>query len=358
MKKILTLFFILCFVSSLYSQDVKINGFYQHWLTVEEQTPTDTLHPSLSKKNWGFRTKRASIGFSSDIHKMFSVVANLELAYKDSPLLDFWGTGKFDPLFNARIGQFIPNCQIYEATGSPTAYKFYQLSDISLKIASANNFNALRDVGLEVFGGNNFFKYSAYVGNGMGRYIYADGEGYTENNITNRKLGQGIYGGRLDFMPIKGLRIGGHFAMNKQDSVKIDKKVQSLDRTTYSIGFSTDDLLINNLYADFDYAGGKVKDFALNSQKGKFDLSGISAVLGYRITREFHLLGRYETYKEDYVNNLYKDSKSTKVNIGASYFVFNGDKDVFKCSLNYNIKNEDPTELDNNILVFLFQFKF
>lgn len=360
MKRLLTLFIVsLCLINlSVFSQDIKINGFYQHWLTVEEQTPKDSLHPSLAQKNWGFRTKRASIGFASDLNSMFSVVANLELAYKDSPLLDFWGTGKFNKYFNARIGQFIPNCQIYEATGVPTAYKFYQLSDISLQVAAANNFNALRDVGLEVFGGNNIFKYYAYVGNGTGRFIYADGEGYVYNNITNRKLGQGIYGTRLDFTPIKGLRIGGHFAWNKQDSIRIDKTIQSLDRKTYSLGFATDDLLVKNLYSDFDYAGADINDYSFNVAKGKMKFYGIAADLGYKITREFHLLGRYEYYKEDYDNNKYKDATSQKVNIGASYFVFNGDKDIFKCSLNYNIKNEDPTEIDNNILVFLIQFKF
>ncbi len=351
-KKILVLLLLFISTTSLFTSEFKFYGMGQTWITYEQTEPVPGL-PGVPDENSGFRIRRAIVGMRSTISDVFSYTFNLEFAYKDSPALDIFLNGAFDKLFNVRLGQFIPGVQVKEATIVPTELAFYEYSDLALNTAAYSGFSALRDVGLEFYGSNDLFKYSAYYGNGTGRFNFNNSSQY----IKNRKPGDGVYGLRLDFFPAEGLRIGGHFNINSQDSVVFDKSIVNYDRYTYSLGFGINDFLMKDLYGEMDYVGGEVKDSTINSTA--FTYRGWQVTLGYRILKELHALGRYETcYTENrYIQGTGHELTNHRYVVGLSWFWFKDNVDIVKVALNYHIKNESPDK-HNNVVALLVQAKF
>ena len=360
----------MVFICSLsYSQEMTYYGFLQNFITLNEQVAAPVGHSDVETSTWGFRIKRAVFGFRSDFNEVFSMSGHIEYAYKDQVTLDIFGTAKIDKYLNLKLGQFIPNTQATEAGLIPTDYCFHQLSDLTLYTATYSGFSSLRDVGLSVYGGNDWFKYNLFVGNGLGRFVYIGDDAQTNASmVRNRKFGQGFYGARLDFYPVKGLRIGGHVGINKQDSIRFSSSkaasdvFYNLDRTMYTAGFETDDILIPGVFSGLETAAGNVKDtdavpYARNNANGyKIDYYGFHGTLGYKIMKNLHVLARYERYNEDYSNGNYLKNENTL--FGLSYFFFKGNKDIIKLELNYLIKTEKPTEVNNNAVVLLVQFKY
>jgi hypothetical protein len=348
-KFLFTFSIFIVFVSSSESTEFKFFGMNQVWLAYEKTEPVAN-HPGTPEENWGIRIRRAIVGVKAVINEIFSYSFHLEFAYKDSPALDIFLNAAIDKYFNIRLGQFIPDAQTKEGTIVPTDLMFYEYSDIALKMASYSGFSALRDVGLQFYGGDDLFRYSAYIGNGTGRFNYNNASQY----IKNRKFGNGFYGARFDFFPTGKIRIGGHLGCNIQDSVRLDDKVLSYDRFFYSLGISFSDFLIDNTFGEFEIAEGKAYDKAKDTTS--FNFNGLYATLGYKITREFHLLCRYELYGENPSSG--NDILYKKLNIGACWYFFNESTDLLKLALNYQLMKEKPVDFNNNIFVLLVQAKF
>ncbi len=346
---ILILLFLFINTFGAVATEYKFFGMSQAWLTYVQTTKAES-HPGSPAENWGIRLRRSIIGIKAVMDEVFSYSFHLEFAYKDSPALDIFLNAAIDKYFNIRLGQFIPETQTKEGFIVPTELFFYEYSDIALKAASHSGFTALRDVGIQFSGGDELFRYSAYIGNGTGRFNYNNASQY----IKNRKFGDGFYGARLDFFPLLNLRLGGHFGYNTQDSARLDDKVISYKRSIYSIGFSFHDYLTEGLFGEFEIAGGKAEDMTKDSSR--FDYSGMYSTLGYKITKELHALCRYEQYSE--IPELRKDIFARKVSLGISWYYYNENNDLIKLSLNYQIMNEVPDDINNNIIALLVQAKF
>lgn len=348
-KKVILIIFFIFPAIYLEATEFKLFGMNQAWLTYEK---TDSVagHPGITAENWGIRIRRAIIGVKALINEVFSYSFHLEFAYKDSPALDIFLNAAIDKYFNIRLGQFIPDAQTKEGSIVPTELMFYEYSDIALRTASHSGFSALRDVGIQFTGGDELFRYSAYLGNGTGRFNYNNASQY----IKNRKLGDGFYGARLDFTPLKNLRIGGHFGYNNQDSARLEDKTISYNRIAYSLGLAFNDFIVYNIFGEFEIAGGSARDRAKDSSQ--FDFIGMYSTIGYKLSKDLHLLCRYEQYSE--FPDLHNDTFVRKLNLGISWYYYKENTDIIKLALNYQIINEKPVEINNNILALLVQAKF
>lgn len=385
MKKYLLLSFLaLASFASASAQTPVVTGYIQNWLSIEErqhkaattvgatttpETPNDLMY--------GFRLRRAVFGAKSEINETFSMAALVDFAVNDKLGLDFFFTAKIAPTLYFKVGQFVPSIQVWEGSRSSSDLKFYEYADMSMKVANYMNLDGYRDMGVQIGGTYDIFDYSAFVGNGLGRYTFISG-------LKERQVGDGIYGVRLDVRPVKGLRIGGHFAINKQDSINYADKYMNMDRNSYSIGFESQNLILPGLILQGDFTGGKVNDFARlvpgnytsYGATRSFTFNGASAVLGYKVTRNLHILGRYDFFNESYdalkTDTVKReDLKLSKINVGATYYFFNEDKEIFKVGINYHIKNEKPDtylsedgqksskfKVDDNVFCIFTQIKF
>jgi len=367
MKKIFLLVMAIFAINTFsQAQDFKFFGFSQHWINFYQDANIPAGSTGIAENTWGFVNNRARLAFKNDMNDMFGITAILEFAKADKVNLDFFANVRLDPLATFKLGQIQPHTQSWESTISPADLKFYEYADVSLKTSAYCGFDALRDVGLQFFGKNNWMSYALFIGNGQGRFNFAGADKY----IKNRKLGQALYGARLDFYPDKGLRIGGNINISKQDSVNLNDKYYNIDKTIYSAGFEINGWLWEPLIAELEYAAGKVndKDFAhTTANTGKtFDLYGMYTTLGVKILKELHVLARYENYNEDYNDGLYY--KTAKIYSGLSWYFFKENKEVAKLALNYclsNLKYDGNTggvyttfDKNYNSVVLLLQLRY
>ncbi len=334
------------FYEDVNAQDIKIGGYMQNWLTLDQGTPKIAGTETTS----GFRIRRARLNFKSDINETFAINSWFEFAEASKNMLDFYLTAKVSPELMFTVGQFITPAQAYEtARLSSSKIPFYELADISLNLSKNMGHDSYRDVGIMASGKIDFLEYSAYYGNGNGRFFY------TSNNIINRKFGNGLIGLRLDAAPIKGLSIGAHYSSNIQDSnyvsdpITAAKSIRYRDRNSYSFNIVTDGLGLPELFSTIVFAAGKMKD-------ANTDYDGITATLGYKITSAIHVIGRYDTYNEEKKN--LPDFNTSSVVLGMSYLFLKENNEIAKIALNYQIRNEDQTALDNNTLLLWMQIKF
>ena len=339
------------------AQGVKVGGYLQAWY-LSAQTPGVKGDPGVDSSDNGYRIRRARLNFKSDLNEVFSIDTWFEFAGSTNILLDFKGIAKISPQFVVTVGQFIPPVQMNEnANIASSKIPFYELSDLAINLSNFMGTESYRDIGLMVGGQYDIVKYGLYYGNGRGRFNSTLPGSTTAGTILNRKFGQGLWGGRVDIEPTKGLFIGGHYSINKQDSIRVvGSNPLSLDRNSYSFNVGVDGLAeAPNLFADIEYGNGKVKD------GNAFDYNGFYATVGYKVTPGLQLLARYDTYNVNTNAVGSTPATSTKAmnwTFGGTYYFYKETTELVKVGLNYEIRNEDPTDIHNNIFVLWTQFRF
>jgi hypothetical protein len=385
MKK---LFLILCvcivsllvFKSNAFSQDVKIRGYLQDWVYLEQQVPA-LKNPGVEQSQWGFRLRRARLIAESNMSDNFEAYTCFEFADAQKNLLDFRIRAKIIPEFNIAIGQFTTPGTMWETSSQPSdKIPMFELSDVAIKLSSNMGLDNYRDVGMEFYGAYSVLKYRAFIGNGNGRLFYAN------NNIFNRKMGQGFYGIRFDLEPVKGLSIGAHYSSNVQDSVISSNSTTpaNMDRSSYSVNLNTDGFGISGLFTQFGYGNGNFKIFSssLAASTFKNEYNGFCAMVGYKITSNIYVTGRFDAYKEKVED---AEVKNDNITVGINYAFFKEKNEIAKIGLSYQLRNESTNsystssyakytgyftnwnsafnttkgeKYDNNILLLWMQFRF
>lgn len=341
------------------AQEWKLYGFMQNTITLAEQTDPVAGHPGIEPSTWGFRVKRAGVGVRFDIDPMFAVTSNLELANNSNVTLDFFGTAKLDKWLNARIGQFIPETQPYEITVLPSRIKLFHYSPTSLNFAQQMMLPHLRDVGMEIYGGDKLLNYAFYIGNGLGRFEFANAN-ETKTGIANRKFGNGMYGAKIGVTPAKGLKINAVTLFNYQpDSVHYfdvlngnAEKFAKIKRRIFNLNYEQEGTLHDQFFSSSELS------YLVRDDDRRLDIRSWNAQLGYKFTNSLHLAGRYSYYEEmDHLNNHAVTDVFTG---GVSYFLFNSvGKEFLKLQLNYTRQKERSTsEPRNDILMLLVQFSY
>jgi hypothetical protein len=348
LKKFVTVvaaFFVLSLLETTgsYAQ-VKFAGYMQNWFINQQ---VDVANKNLEQGVSGFRTRRARLNAKAELSDVFSVESWFEFADKDNILLDFKAMAKISPAVNVTVGQFITPVQSYESSRlSSSAILFYELSDVAIALSNNMGHSSYRDVGMMVGGKIAMVTYAAYMGNGTGRFNYAG------TTIANRQLGDGLMGGRVDVEIAKGLSIGGHYGINKQDSVTgtaYTPTPRSYDRNSYSANLLLEGFGLSDLYAYASINGGKVND-------AKTDYDGIVASVGYKVLPELQVLARYDTYNSTIGTAV--TQKKINYTVGGLYYFFREKVEIVRLGLDYEIRKEEPKEIKNNMLVLWAQFKF
>jgi len=354
------LFAIIFLISTTANAQISLDlgGYLQTWYIADQQTE---LTSGEEINTHGFRLRRARITARGEISDKISTTIWTELSGSDNILLDFYADARLHPALNIRLGQFIMPGQSYDSARLVSSkLRFWERPGVSTALAKGMGYDAFRDIGVMVYGRHKNLWYGVHAGNGAGRFTQAG------SHITDRKPGDGLYGGRLDLEILPGLSIGGHLSTNQQrDVVERETGPFDINRTSASVRVATSDLGINRLYTQFEYMGLRVNDDSrgvLTGPDGVYDLDGFYAEIGYGITREWHILGRFDRMNQtpDQAGNFPAGETLSKdqYTLGLTRFLFQDDREIARAHLNYAAGSSSPGELDSHYLVLVMQIRF
>lgn len=335
-----------------------VGGYLQTWYISDQQTE---LTPGEEVNTHGFRLRRARITARGDISDRISTKIWTELSGSDNILLDFYADVRLHPALNIRLGQFIMPGQSYDSGRLVSSkLRFWERPGISTALAKGMGYDAFRDIGVMAYGRYKNLWYGVHAGNGAGRFTQAG------SNITERKPGSGLYGGRIDVEILPGLTLGGHLSTNQQrDVVEQGAGPFDIDRTSASIRISSSGVGADRLHTQFEYMGLRVNDDSRGVQTdpdGNYDMDGYYAELDYGITKEWHILGRYDRMEQSpgQADNFSPDGilERNQVTFGISRYLFHDEREIARAHLNYARSHTDPGSLDSHIVVLVMQLRF
>ncbi len=324
-----------------------VGGYIQNWVILDQQTERlladDTV---LEESTTGFRVRRARLTARGNINETFSSTIWLEFAGNTNHLLDFHVDAHLYPWLNIRAGQFIMPGQTHDTARLVSSrLAFYERPSVTTRLASLMGYDAFRDIGIMAYGTIGNLWYGIHAGNGSGRFTQAG------SNITNRDRFGGLYGARVDYRLVDGLTIGGHFSYNTQKNVVASgREPYDRDRVSYSGRIATDGFLIDNLFTQFEYAVVSAKDDV------EVDIHGYYAEAGYRITKDWHVLGRIDERIEKPDSDPRFDVR--QFTFAVTRYLWSDGKEIGRLSLNYAFSDPNPGNLNNSALVAVLQFRF
>ena len=347
---------------------LEVGGYMQNWYianqSTDQLTPSEGLAPVLSSESLetqGFRIRRARITARGRIGDKFSTTTWIELAGSTPSVLDFHVDAHIRPWFNIRLGQFMMPGQSYDTSRLVSSRLiFYERSPITTTLSNVMGYSAFRDVGIMAYGRHGKLWYGVHAGNGAGRFNYAG------SAITERKSGGGLYGARVDLDLFEGFSVGSHIATNQQkDVVQAGSGPFDINRTSWSFRAVTNNLGIDGLFSQLEYMSltGKDDSRGVNlSLEGEYKLHGFYAEMGYRITREWHVVGRFDEMVQkpgqSGLTGAFNRFGQNNYTVGVSRYIYDDSAELVRIHLNYSFGEAGPMDLNNSILVAVFQLRF
>lgn len=345
-----------------------VGGYMQNWYIANQSTEILTTTQgdlqvlgSETIQSQGFRIRRARMTARGRIGDHFSATTWIELAGSTPSLLDFHVDAHIRPWFNIRVGQFMMPGQSFDTSRLVSSRLiFYERAPITTTLSNAMGYSAFRDVGIMAYGQSGGLWYGIHAGNGAGRFNYAG------SSITERKPGGGLYGVRIDWELVDGFTIGSHLATNQQrDVVQSGAGPFDINRTSWSLRAVTNNLGLDGIFSQIEYMSltGKDDSRGVNlSDDQNYKLHGFYAELGYRLTREWHLLGRFDEMVQkpgqSGLSQSFERFGQNNYTIGVSRYIYDGNTELVRIHLNYSFGETGPMDLDNSILVAVFQLRF
>lgn len=345
-----------------------VGGYMQNWYianqSTDQLTASEGLAPVLSSESLetqGFRIRRARITARGRLGDKFSTTTWIELAGSTPSVLDFHVDAHLRPWFNIRIGQFMMPGQSYDTSRLVSSRLiFYERSPITTTLSNVMGYSAFRDVGIMAYGQYGKLWYGVHAGNGAGRFNYAG------STITERKSGGGLYGARVDLELFDGFSIGSHIATNQQkDVVQAGTGPFDINRTSWSFRAVTNNLGIDGLFSQLEYMSltGKDDSRGVNlTTNGEYKLHGFYAELGYRFTREWHVVGRFDEMVQkpgqSGLTGAFNRFGQNNYTVGVSRYIYDESAELVRIHLNYSFGESGPMDLNNSILVMVFQLRF
>lgn len=345
-----------------------VGGYMQNWYIANQRT--DKLIPSQGNlgvlrsetiKTQGFRIRRARITAKGCIGDRFSTTTWIEFAGSAPSLLDFHVDAHIQPWLNIRLGQFMMPGQSFDTARLVSSRLiFYERAPITTTLSNSMGYIAFRDVGIMAYGQYGKLWYGVHAGNGAGSFNSAG------SNISDQKAGGGLYGGRLDWELFDGFTLGSHLATNQQkDVVQTGSDPFDMNRTSWSFRSVTNNLGIDGLFSQIEYMSLTGKDVSRGVNPkvdGEYKLHGFYAELGYRITREWHVLGRFDEMVQKSghggLAQAWNRLGHKNYTFGISCYIFDGNTELVRTHLNYSFGESGPMDLNNSILVAVFQLRF
>lgn len=356
-------------VQPVHSQiKMDVGGYMQNWYIANQQTdiltPSEGMTPAFGTETLetqGFRIRRARLTARGSIGDRFSATTWIEFAGATPSLLDFFVDTHVRPWFNIRVGKFIMPGQSFDtARLASSRLLFYERPSISTTLSNVMGYSAFRDVGVMAYGQHGRLWYGVHAGNGAGRFNYAGSQ------ITERKAAGGLYGARIDWELFNGFTLGAHTSTNQQrDVVQSGTGPFDIDRTSWSLRVMTNNVGVEGLFSQFEYMSVTGKDDSRGVNLGidrEYKLHGFYAELGYRVTREWHLLGRFDEMVnkpgQTGLSSSFDRFGSNNYTVGVSRFIYDGNTELARIYLNYAFGKSGPMDLEQSILILVFQLRF
>lgn len=362
MKSTLIIILSVCFsfmINDARAQvSMDVGGYLQTWYLADQKTEVGSGEDITIS---GFRVRRARLTARASVNETFSATTWLDFASGTNPLLDFHMDAHIRPWFNLRAGQFIMPGQSFDTARLVSSRLiFYERPGVTTALASGMGYDAFRDIGIMAYGNYGRIWYGIHAGNGAGRFTQAG------TNISQRSWGSGLYGARMDFRVIDGLSVGGHVSTNQQnDVVQGGSAPFDIDRNSWSVRLHTNNLGIDRLYTQFEYMAMDVNDSSRGVQvddDGAYDLHGYYAEAGYGITREWHILGRFDQFvqKPGQSGIFAGESRFNRdsFTFGVTRYVFHDNREIARAYLNYNLGTSNPGDINNHAVVLVLQLRF
>ncbi|AXI99573.1 hypothetical protein CYPRO_0286 [Cyclonatronum proteinivorum] len=362
-KIIITSLVLICSLVSAHTVqaqiDLRVGGYMQTWYVADQYTE---ISSGEEIGNSGFRLRRARLTARGSVNETFSGTTWLEFAGPNNILLDFHMDARIRPWLNLRFGQFIMPGQSHDTARLVSSrLLFFERPTVTTALASGMGYDAFRDIGMMVYGTYGPIWYGIHAGNGAGRFKQAG----TNTSISSRDWGSGLYGARVDYTVTDGLVIGAHVSTNQQRNLVQDNSEPfDIDRTSWSIRLATNNLGIDRLYTQFEYMEMQVNDTnrGVATIDGVYDLNGFYGEIGYGLTREWHILGRFDRILQKPgqiqgfkgVPRFSQDSFT----FGVTRYVFHENREIARAYLNYNFGTADPGDLSRHAVVLVLQLRF
>jgi len=148
---------------------------------------------------------------------------------------------------------------------------------------------------------------------------------------------------RADFKPVKGMKVGLFGWLGSAYNVDLDK---DFDANRFGANF---EWKTGNLYLAAEYLMGTTESAETGQDT---DLEGFFAHVGYNIGDKWEIHGRFDNFDS---NTDLDDDAETWITAGINYKILDWNAMFY---LNYVVKDEEGTEIDNDELVLMFQYSF
>lgn len=216
-----------------------------------------------------------------------------------------------------------------------------------------------RDIGFQVLGGTatSFFSYQVALTNGYG--IQLNDEQKRNGNL----LDSYAVTGRVAFQPISGFKIGlsgktGQHPAEAEDVENSDTKM----RYGVDVAYFSSNWMIQGEYIDGEdkgsYTSGGGCDGDAQTMIGTKNTNGWYMMAAYKFPFNLEPVYKVESY-ESQVESGEAGSSAIKENSMCQTFGLNFyPNDWTRLQLNYVYRSEDPTEINNDALLFQVQVKF
>lgn len=332
-----------------------LGGYFQTWYIADQKTE---LSSGESVRTNGFRLRRARLTARGDISDRYSATVWTDFAGGGNVLLDFHADAHIHPAFNIRAGQFIMSGQSHDTARLVSSRLiFWERPGVSTALASVMGYDAFRDIGVMVYGQHRSLWYGIHAGNGAGRFTQAG------TQISQRRAGSGLYGGRADLEIQPGLTIGGHVSTNQQrDLVEHGTEPFDINRTSGSLRLATSGFGFSRLNTQFEYMGARVRDDSrgvITDPDGRFRLDGFYGELIGELSDEWHILGRFDRLNQTPPQSATAadaDSfRRDQITIGVTRYLFHDNREIGRLHLNYATT---PGSVDSQIIVLVMQLRF
>lgn len=330
----------------------------QNWIVADQSAEFMDGNGIISRSSLqNFKIRRARLMGKGTINDIFSATTWLEFAGNTPSLLDFYINASISPKFNLRVGQMVmPGQSFTTSRRGSAALLFYDRPTIARQTGALMGFDAFRDIGVMAYGQVGNLWYGFHISNGTGRYR-------GEASTSERKAGSGMIGGRVDYEVIDGLTFGGHVSINRQrDMVRNQSEPFDMNRSSYSLRASIDNLFIDKLFAQAEYmqVHSNDKNWGVQTDTNENStLSGFYTEVGYRLSPVWHVLGRYNeniTELDPVIEN--NRFESNRYTVGVTRFFQYEEQEIVRVHLNYSFAKSNPMDLSDSILLLVFQLRF
>lgn len=289
----------------------------------------------------GFDIRRARVDLKGSISPYWGYRVQFDLAGTPK-LIDGYVELKLNDCFNFTVGQAKIPFSLENLTSS-TKLELIDRSQVVEALTArgkdvGDNQNG-RDIGVQVGGTILKLKDRPVVDYRFGVY---NGSGINSTDKDEDK----DYAARLILYPLTGLAVSGawydgsRFIPEVKSGTVVTTSAQSVNRDRFGVDLSYD---LNNFSLRSEYIYGKDNR---TEREGYYVLGGY-----YFFQKKFQVVAKYDFYDANKAN---ADDASTWVVLGGN-FNFNANT---KLQVNYSIKQEEETSIDNNFANVQLQIGF